>query len=253
MSDRDSFGPRLRRERERRGITLEMLATSTKVNTDLWVGLERNDFSRWPSGIFARAFVRDYARTLGLDADAVVDDFCRHFEKGDRRAIRIVEAQGELIGHQVQKTAGAEPLPAGRERRSANRGSAQPPAMKVKYGAACDCRGHRPRVRELARDAVVTHRWRRVLGGRGAGGVDLPHGRDGHCRCVPRHTGRGHHELAHPGAVRARPTQARRPDVGFSGRLSTALQNGRRSRARSWLQSATRHCPAPTACRLHVS
>ena len=82
MSDRDSFGPRLRRERERRGITLEMLATSTKVNTDLWVGLERNDFSRWPSGIFARAFVRDYARTLGLDADAVVDDFCRHFEKG---------------------------------------------------------------------------------------------------------------------------------------------------------------------------
>ena len=133
MSDRDSFGPRLRRERERRGITLEMLATSTKVNTDLWVGLERNDFSRWPSGIFARAFIRDYARTLGLDADAVVDDFCRHFEKGDRRAIRIVEAQGELIGHQVQKTAGAEPLPAGRERRSANRGAAPPPAMKVKY------------------------------------------------------------------------------------------------------------------------
>ena len=132
MSDRDSFGPRLRRERERRGITLEMLSTTTKVSTDLWEGLERNDFSRWPSGIFARAFVRDYARALGLDADAVVDDFCRHFEKGDRRAIRIVEAQGELIGHQLQK--GAEPLPAGRERRSSNRSASQPPTMKVKYG-----------------------------------------------------------------------------------------------------------------------
>lgn len=133
MPDRDSFGPRLRRERERRGISLETLAAATKVSPDLWDGLERNDFSRWPSGIFARAFVRDYARTLGLDADAVVDDFCRLFEIGDRRAGRIVEAQAELIGHQHQKGPGAEPLPAGRERRSANRAAPQPPALRVKY------------------------------------------------------------------------------------------------------------------------
>ena len=46
MSDRDTFGPRLRRERERRGITLDTIATVTKVGTDLWEGLERNDFSR---------------------------------------------------------------------------------------------------------------------------------------------------------------------------------------------------------------
>jgi transcriptional regulator with XRE-family HTH domain len=134
MSDRDSFGPRLRRERERRGITLETLAETTKVSQDLWEGLERNDLSRWPSGIFARAFIRDYAKTIGLDADGVVDDFCRHFEKGDRRASRIVEAQGALIGHQYEKTPGAEPLPAGRERRSADRRRAQPPSLRVKYG-----------------------------------------------------------------------------------------------------------------------
>ena len=134
MSDRESFGPRLRRERERRGISLEVLASSTKVSSELWEGLERNDLSRWPSGIFARAFVRDYARTIGLDADSVVDDFCRHFEKGDRRASRTVAAQAQLIGHQLQKEAGAEPLPAGRERRSGNRAGSQPPALKVKYG-----------------------------------------------------------------------------------------------------------------------
>ena len=134
MPDRDSFGPRLRRERERRGISLEMLAESTKVSTDLWEGLERNDLSRWPSGIFARAFVRDYAKTIGLDPDGVVDDFCRHFEKGDRRAVRIVEAQGALIGHQFEKGSNAEPLPAGRERRSAERRGAQPPTLRVKYG-----------------------------------------------------------------------------------------------------------------------
>jgi cytoskeleton protein RodZ len=69
MSERDTFGPRLRSERERRNISLETIASVTKVSADLWDGLERNDFSRWPSGIFARAFVRDYARALGLDED----------------------------------------------------------------------------------------------------------------------------------------------------------------------------------------
>src|SRR5918994_6303329 len=101
MSDRQTFGPRLRRERERRGITLDTIATVTKVSADLWDGLERNDYSRWPSGIFARAFVRDYARAIGLDGDEVVEEFCRLFPIGDRRASRLIEAQAELIGHQL--------------------------------------------------------------------------------------------------------------------------------------------------------
>jgi transcriptional regulator with XRE-family HTH domain len=101
MTERETFGPRLRAERERRGISLETIAAVTNVSADLWDGLERNDFSRWPSGIFARAFVRDYARAVGLDADEVIDEFCRLFPVGDRRRERVIKAQGELIGHTV--------------------------------------------------------------------------------------------------------------------------------------------------------
>lgn len=101
MSGRETFGPRLRAERERRGISLDTIASVTNVGIDLWEGLEKNDFSRWPSGIFARAFVRDYARAVGLDADEVIDEFCRLFPIGDRRAERVIKAQGELIGHNV--------------------------------------------------------------------------------------------------------------------------------------------------------
>src|SRR5918995_6385983 len=118
MPDRDQFGPRLRRERERRRISLDEVAEATKVSVDLWEGLEQNDFSRWPSGIFARAFVRDYARVLALDADAVVDEFCRHFPVADRRKERLVAAQAALIGHQYERRSAADPLPAGRERRA---------------------------------------------------------------------------------------------------------------------------------------
>jgi hypothetical protein len=119
MSDRETFGPRLRSERERRGISLDTIATVTKVSADLWEGLERNDFSRWPSGIFARAFVRDYARAVGLDADEVIDEFCRLFPNGDRRAERVIKAQGELIGHSVSLDNSM--LPRAGERRSSVR------------------------------------------------------------------------------------------------------------------------------------
>jgi Helix-turn-helix domain len=99
MPDTETFGSHLRAERERRGISLDTIASVTKVGPDLWEGLERDDFSRWPSGIFARAFVRDYARAIGLDADEVVNEFCRRFPQGDRRSSRIIKAQAQLLGH----------------------------------------------------------------------------------------------------------------------------------------------------------
>jgi transcriptional regulator with XRE-family HTH domain len=117
MPDRHTFGPRLRSERERRGITLETIEAATKVGVHLWAGLERNDFSRWPSGISARAFVRDYARVVGLDADEVVDEFCRLFPQGDRRLGRVIKAQAELIGHEAAALDELALLPAEGDRR----------------------------------------------------------------------------------------------------------------------------------------
>ena len=121
MSDRDTFGPRLRRERERRAISLDTIADVTNVSMDLWQGLERNDFSRWPTGIFARAFVRDYAKAVGLDADEIVDEFCRLFPIGDRRANRVLREQAALIGHPTEYRDDPRLLPPEGDRRAASR------------------------------------------------------------------------------------------------------------------------------------
>jgi transcriptional regulator with XRE-family HTH domain len=118
MSDHQTFGPRLRRERERRGISVATIAAATKVGADLWEGLERNDFSRWPAGIFARAFIRDYARVVGLDPEELVDEFCRLFPVGDRRTDRVIRAQAELIGH-TPSGLDAPQIPPGGDRRAA--------------------------------------------------------------------------------------------------------------------------------------
>ena len=62
----DSFGSRLRYERERRQIALKSIAESTKISVALLEGLERDDVSRWPSGIFRKSFIRSYAEAIGL-------------------------------------------------------------------------------------------------------------------------------------------------------------------------------------------
>ena len=85
-----------------RGISLESIAAATKVQVDFWAELERNDFSRWPSGIYARAYVRAYAIEIGVDPDATVDDFCRLFPNGDRRVVRLVRQHAALMGHDLR-------------------------------------------------------------------------------------------------------------------------------------------------------
>jgi transcriptional regulator with XRE-family HTH domain len=73
------FGPRLRRERERRKISLESISANTKVSISLFEALERDDVSRWPCGIFRRSFVRSYAEAIGLDGDEIVHEFLERF------------------------------------------------------------------------------------------------------------------------------------------------------------------------------
>jgi len=71
----ESFGARLRLQRERQQVALATIAEQTKIKLSLLEGLERDDVSHWPEGIFRRAFVRGYARAIGLEPDVVVREF----------------------------------------------------------------------------------------------------------------------------------------------------------------------------------
>jgi len=70
-----SLGTRLREHREHKGVALAAIAGDTKISLALLEGLERDDVSRWPGGLFRRAWVRAYARAIGLDAETVVREF----------------------------------------------------------------------------------------------------------------------------------------------------------------------------------
>jgi transcriptional regulator with XRE-family HTH domain len=100
--DKESFGLVLRAARERRGISLQQLASETKVSVELWSDLEENDFSRWPERIYARNYIRNYATHVGLDPDIIVDEFCRLYpEQGDRRAEGLLRAHAAIVQHEL--------------------------------------------------------------------------------------------------------------------------------------------------------
>ena len=74
-----SFGPRLRAERERKNLSLQAIAEETKIKVSLLEGLEQDDLSFWPTGLFRRAYVRSYARAIGLDPERTLREFLDQF------------------------------------------------------------------------------------------------------------------------------------------------------------------------------
>lgn len=77
--ERTSFGAMLRGAREAKGMSLREMAAATKISPLVLDALERNDMSRLPGGLFSRAFVRSYAREVGLDPDGTVREFVEQF------------------------------------------------------------------------------------------------------------------------------------------------------------------------------
>jgi cytoskeleton protein RodZ len=76
-----SIGETLRRERLRCGLTLPDVARETRISLHLLEAVEADQFDRLPGGVFARSFVRQYARLLGLDEEEIIAAFRRQFEE----------------------------------------------------------------------------------------------------------------------------------------------------------------------------
>jgi transcriptional regulator with XRE-family HTH domain len=75
----EKLGARLRQRREQQQIALSTIAEQTKIKISLLEELERDDVSRWPTGIFRRAFIRAYALAIGLDPDVIVREFLERY------------------------------------------------------------------------------------------------------------------------------------------------------------------------------
>jgi cytoskeleton protein RodZ len=72
-----ALGETLRRERQRRNLDLETVSRELKISSRMLEAMEDEKFDRLPGGVFAKSFVRQYARFLGLDDEEMAGEVQR--------------------------------------------------------------------------------------------------------------------------------------------------------------------------------
>ena len=101
----ESIGDFFRHVRETKGLTLDDVASKTRIHPDFLIALEEGNFTKLPDQVFAKGFVRSYARSLGLDED----DAMRRFEGSagvfyDKQAAREQLRQQQAEDERRRKT-----------------------------------------------------------------------------------------------------------------------------------------------------
>ncbi|HVV43856.1 MAG TPA: RodZ domain-containing protein [Bryobacteraceae bacterium] len=74
------IGAKLQQERVGRGLTIDEISRQTRIAPRFLEAIEASDFSRLPGLIFARNFVRQYARSLNLDPEPLLAELPKQDE-----------------------------------------------------------------------------------------------------------------------------------------------------------------------------
>lgn len=94
----DSFGTWLRRQREGRQIALREIADASKISLRYLQALESDRFDVLPAAVFAKGFLRQYARYVGLDPEDVVNFYLSARQAQDLESDEPEEAAARASG-----------------------------------------------------------------------------------------------------------------------------------------------------------
>lgn len=91
------FGSELKRQRELRHISLQEISEETKISLRFLEALEDNRFEYLPGGMYRVAFIRAYARSLGMNADELASGYRSYLEslkaEGDpKKQTKVIES-----------------------------------------------------------------------------------------------------------------------------------------------------------------
>lgn len=96
----DTVGEFFKQARETKGLTLDEVASKTRIHPSFLRAIEEGNFTKLPDQVFVKGFVRSYARSLGMDEDdavrrftATAGSFYEKQEEGER--LRLKQAEDE--------------------------------------------------------------------------------------------------------------------------------------------------------------
>lgn len=74
-------GQRLHEERVKRGLSLEDVSKATRIRLSYLLAIEKGEYEKLPSSIYAQGFVRNYAKHLNLNEEEILGLFRREFNE----------------------------------------------------------------------------------------------------------------------------------------------------------------------------
>ncbi len=99
---------RLRRAREQSGLRIEDISARTKIKPAFLRGLETGHFEALPGHFFTRAFLKAYAREVGLRPEEVAEAFDR--VHGQPSPVELAEIESALASNPRPNPRGRRPI-----------------------------------------------------------------------------------------------------------------------------------------------
>lgn len=82
-----TVGEILKEARSKKQISLENIASRTKINLSYLHAIEQNDFSKLPPSAFTKGFMQNYAKIVGLNPKTVLAIFRRDYDQDEKGRI----------------------------------------------------------------------------------------------------------------------------------------------------------------------
>lgn len=90
----ERFGDQLKRAREARGDSLELIAQKTRISRRYLEALEASDLDKLPGGAFDRGYIRSYVEVIGVDPAPYLAGYD---EERERRGCGKQETEARLL------------------------------------------------------------------------------------------------------------------------------------------------------------
>ena len=85
----EDFGAHLKSERELRGVTIDEVASKTKIHARYLHALENNQFEKLPGEVFINGFIRSMAKVIGADENELLSAYSDIIKESHLMRIKI--------------------------------------------------------------------------------------------------------------------------------------------------------------------
>lgn len=96
------IGARLKEARIAKGLTLEDLQDSTKIQQRYLSAIEKEEFNVIPGAFYVRVFIKQYAEAVDLDAEEILSHYKEEYESA------VQEEQEKAVPATMQRSAGTK-------------------------------------------------------------------------------------------------------------------------------------------------